>query len=223
MTAGGLPFSEFANKLRLLPAFKTIWEDVLRIDGRWDPDNVAMIATHEALLMTRAGKGTYKGLPEHRDNNKLKVGGNFVKEISFLQGQLLLHPPPKAFTRCGVLASYIPLSPSSYHNQLISLCTRYGQCENGCVARSALERPRCGNVLGGDCLPLREARKLSEDDLLSFVRKSVAPYLRQSMSKKPDQATLRKSRATFMRDLVERVGNPVRTEATLKSAIARKG
>ncbi len=91
------------------------------------------------------------------------------------------------------------------------------------MARSALERPRCGNVLGGDCLPLREARKLSEDDLLSFVRKSVAPYLRQSMSKKPDQATLRKSRATLMRDLVERVGNPVRTEATLKSAIARKG
>ena len=222
MTGGGLPFSKFATDLRNLSAFKSVWQEVLRCEKRFDAD-MHLLATHEAVLMTRSDLKGYKGLAGHRDNNKVSAKGSPVKEITFLQGQLLLHPPPERFVRCGVLASLVPLSAASYHRQLISLRTRYAQCENGCVARSPLERPRAHAVLGGPHLKLKSAQKYTEAQLEDFVRKNCALHLRRSMSNAPSATEEKAALESFLRDVRGRIGAPISTESALKKAIGSEG
>ena len=165
---------------------------------------------------------TYQGLAYHTDNNLIGLG----PEAYHLNGSILISNVG-GFSRLGVLCAYVPKVDFTARQCLLSIACRYSQLEHGNLGKGPKERPCPRTFVGGEPLPLKDAKAMNNDDLIGWIRDNIKAHWLQKLAIKAklsprDLAAANSARQSRVEALAGLIGHPILTLGLLAQSLAKE-
>ena len=216
-SGGGWPYTTFACSMRSIASWQSVFESVLDLDGR-SQSAYPMHSTFEPIGYTRS-TDPFAGLTAHRDN--AIVHG--TKDCFVLQSAAVLYPNPKGALRLSCFSSRVPMTLWCYRQCLLQLATRYSSTEVGLTSRGPKDRPAMQNVFGGNYVGFAAASKMSNTELLNFIRRNTAKTIQSLIPNAPTTAASHEFSKELEAYVAKHVGRPVSSIQQLKNVILADG